>query len=676
MSEELDIINNSWTGAVGEVGSIVVYAKVVDSTDAIIGNATGFFTASMVGEMIYFEQSLDTDVQPWEVGKTIAVNDIRISDGNTYKAVTAGKTGSTRPIHLEGIRWDGTTSDPSSSTGGIRWEYLHSGWGSAVITRFLSEYAVECTVINRIPALAGAGTKVYGLDEFSANRGYPSHVCFHRERLCLTRKEKVWFSVVGDFLNFAVKEGADITPDMSIGIDITSDELNKTMWLMPMGKLLIGTDGAEVAISELSDSSGFSTGNVKATRQGGIGGKYVTPVLVDNSIVYVQRSGRRIRQMAFSDDLYSYKTTDLSVLNDEILNGEVIQMAYQKEPHSVIWLVLKSGELIGFTMNTEQEVIAWHRHPMGGGALVESVAVIPSSEYAEDEVWLVVKRGSVRTVERMSQDFNSAYISRDEANFLDSAIFYNGKNTVTGFTLSLPQIAYGASGTITANQTFAPAIGTWVVIYLNGEEYRFEVTANPTSSTVTVTALDTIPSAVSNTSTWAIAVDELSGATHLASKTVQAVADGSTHPDVTVSAGGVATMNGNYVVIGLGYGISSYLKTMPIEAGSQQGTAQGKLKRIHRITIRLLESLGGSVGVNGVMESVGFFIETQGWREVIEYRTPEMRMNNAPDLFTGDKIIQLDGGYETFGQVEIVHNEPLPFTLLSIMPQLETQDFT
>jgi len=51
-------------------------------------------------------------------------------------------------------------------------------------------------------------------------------------------------------------------------------------------------------------------------------------------------------------------------------------------------------------------------------------------------------------------------------------------------------------------------------------------------------------------------------------------------------------------------------------------------------------------------------------------------MNNAPDLFTGDKIIQLDGGYETFGQVEIVHNEPLPFTLLSIMPQLETQDFT
>lgn len=676
MTVEQDIIDNSWTGAIGEVGQIVVYAKVVDSTDAIIGNASGFFTANMVGEMIYFEQSLDTDVQPWEVGKTIAVNDIRISDGNTYKAKTAGKTGSTRPIHLEGIRWDGTTSDPASSTGGIRWEYLHSGWGSAVITRFLSEYAVECTVINRIPALAGAGTKLYGLDEFSANRGYPSHVCFHRERLCLTRKEKVWFSVVGDFLNFAVKEGADITPDMSIAIDITSDELNKTMWLMPMGKLLIGTDGAEVVISELSDSAGFSTGNVKAVRQGGVGGKYVAPCLVDSSIVYVQRSGRRIRQMAFSEDLYSYKTTDLSVLNDDILNGEVIQMAYQKEPHSVIWLVLKSGELIGFTMNTEQEVIAWHRHPMGGDAKVESVAVIPSNQYTEDEVWIVVKRGAVRTIERMSPDFNSYYIPRDEANFLDSAIFYNGKNTTAGYTLSLPQIAYGASGTITANQNFAPAVGTWVIIYLGGEEYRFEVTANPTPSTVTVTALDTIPSAVSNSSAWAIAVDELSGADHLAGKTVQVVADGSTHPNVTVSGGGTATTNGNYVVIGIGYGIESYLKTMPIEAGSEQGTAQGKMKRIHRITLRLLESLGGSVGVNGVMESVGFFVETQGWREVIDYRTPEMKMNSAPDLFTGDKVIQLDGGYETFGQVEIQHSEPLPFTLLSIMPQLETQDFT
>jgi hypothetical protein len=48
------------------------------------------------------------------------------------------------------------------------------------------------------------------------------------------------------------------------------------------------------------------------------------------------------------------------------------------------------------------------------------------------------------------------------------------------------------------------------------------------------------------------------------------------------------------VKIGLAY--KSILQTMRLDAGSQNGTSQGKTKRIYEITIRLFESIGVEVG--------------------------------------------------------------------------------
>jgi hypothetical protein len=46
----------------------------------------------------------------------------------------------------------------------------------------------------------------------------------------------------------------------------------------------------------------------------------------------------------------------------------------------------------------------------------------------------------------------------------------------------------------------------------------------------------------------------------------------------------------------IGYGYTSSMQTMRIEAGSADGTSQGKPKRIHAITLRLHETVGIEVG--------------------------------------------------------------------------------
>ena len=157
------------------------------------------------------------------------------------------------------------------------------------------------------------------------------------------------------------------------------------------------------------------------------------------------------------------------------------------------------------------------------------------------------------------------------------------------------------------------------------------------------------------------AVTEITGLDHLEGETVSVLADGASHPDVTVSVGKVTLVRSSSIVhIGLPY--ESNVKTLRIEAGASDGTAQGKTKRIHRVTARLYKTLGLKFGPS----------ETS--LDILPFRTSADLMGNPPELFTGDKSFNWNDGYSTEGVMYFRQDQPLPFTLLGLMPQLVTQD--
>jgi hypothetical protein len=49
-------------------------------------------------------------------------------------------------------------------------------------------------------------------------------------------------------------------------------------------------------------------------------------------------------------------------------------------------------------------------------------------------------------------------------------------------------------------------------------------------------------------------------------------------------------------------------------------------------------------------------------------------MNVHPPLFTGDQMVEWSGGYDFDGYLVVVQDQPLPLTLVAIMPQVHTQD--
>ena len=153
----------------------------------------------------------------------------------------------------------------------------------------------------------------------------------------------------------------------------------------------------------------------------------------------------------------------------------------------------------------------------------------------------------------------------------------------------------------------------------------------------------------------------LSGLSHLEGQTVSILADGATHPDKVVSSGAI-TLDRAVTKAKVRLSYSSILQTMRLDAGSQNGTSQGKTKRIYEITIRLFESVGVEVG------------ESLTNMERIPFRTSADPMDQGIPPFTGDKAVEFRGNYDTDGFIFVRQTQPLPLTILSLYPELQTND--
>jgi hypothetical protein len=153
----------------------------------------------------------------------------------------------------------------------------------------------------------------------------------------------------------------------------------------------------------------------------------------------------------------------------------------------------------------------------------------------------------------------------------------------------------------------------------------------------------------------------ITGLNHLEGETVQILADGSTHPDKTVS-GGAITLERSAGKVHVGYNYSSFVETLRLEAGAEDGVSQGKIKRIHGVTVRLLNSVGVELGP-----------DTNNL-DRIPFRDSSMAMDTAVPMFTGDKEISFPSGYDNDARVVVQQSQPLPMTILAVMRRSNTFD--
>jgi len=352
------------------------------------------FVPGDVGGWLYLERPKVDNTPPWETAKAVVIGDVRSSVGRYYGAVNAATTGTVRPTHSLGTRIDGV--------GGVSWEWHDDGYGILAITGFTSTTQIVGTVVRRLPnTVVSTGTTRWARQAWNAVDGYPAAIALYRERLCFGRGQTVWTSVAGDFENFQFQDGGQQTPDMAITLTFGASRNDRIKWLAAIkGLLMAGTASSEFAIGPQSSADPFGPANVFADPVGGNGCNGLQPVPVADSMMFVERTGRRVREARFNIDVDGLSSRDVNIFADHIFTrGTCAGLAHQRIPFGVLWSTTTGGALKGFTFQSEQNVWAWHTHVLGGDGFglnlkpaVRSLASIAGPDAVNDDLWLVVER--------------------------------------------------------------------------------------------------------------------------------------------------------------------------------------------------------------------------------------------------------------------------------------------
>jgi len=301
---------------------------------------------------------------------------------------------------------------------------LHNSgeWGYVKITAVDDAQTAEATVINTLGSTANS--TIYQEGAWSTVRGFPSAGSFNEESLVTAANDNqpqtVWASQKGDFENF--EAGSDDADAFIYTIPAS----NRILWLGVLRELVLGTgDGCYKMTGGMDDY--ISPTNVRVRPGMAIGAMNLGPIPVNNSLLYWQKGGRKLRELTYDPNSFDegYVAPDLSLLADHITLGGVKYSAWQQEPNAVLWTVRADGVLLAMSYMRPEEIVGWGRHITDGE--IESVAVIPDPTDTFNEVWVSVKRtvdGDVhRYIEYMDPDM-----------MVDSGLTYSGAPTalVTG----------------------------------------------------------------------------------------------------------------------------------------------------------------------------------------------------------------------------------------------------
>jgi hypothetical protein len=139
--------------------------------------------------------------------------------------------------------------------------------------------------------------------------------------------------------------------------------------------------------------------NVRAVIQSTYGSHDIQAILVGDAVLFIQRGGRKVREMHYDFAKDTQVSDDLTVFSNHITESQIKDIAYQRTPDPMIWCTREDGQMAVMSYERAQEVYSWCRVLTSTNAIspatdptesdIESVAVIPTSG-EEDQVWISV----------------------------------------------------------------------------------------------------------------------------------------------------------------------------------------------------------------------------------------------------------------------------------------------
>jgi len=260
---------------------------------------------------------------------------------------------------------------------------------------------------------------------FAAAGDYPAAVSYFEQRRCFAgttnKPQNIWMTKSGTESNMSY--GLPTKDDDRIAFRVAAREANQIRHIVPLTQLLLLTADAEWRVSSIN-SDAITPTTISVRPQSYVGASNVQPVIVNNSLIYAASRGGHIRELGYNWQAGGFITGDLTLRATHLFdNLDILDMAYGKAPHPIVWFVSTSGKLLGLTYVPEQQVGSWHQHDTDG--VFESCTTV--AENGEDALYCVIRRtingSSVRYIERMA---TRQFVDQADAFFVDCGSTYSG----------------------------------------------------------------------------------------------------------------------------------------------------------------------------------------------------------------------------------------------------------
>ena len=508
----------------------------------------------------------------------------------------------------------------------LEWPGREPGYG--VITTYTSTSQVSMLVLRTLAATTP--TESWRFGAWGGDQGYPLCMAFFDGRSVLANTEakpnSLWFSQSGDLQNMrpdTFEDGATtVEDDDAIAVTLQSTKINPILWMSGLRQLMIGTAGGQWVIT--SSGAVVTPSDISAKQHAAVPCAAIPNIEINQTILFADRSSREVHDLAFSLEDDSFSATDLTILADHIFRSSLQEMLYQRNPYSIVWGRRADGRLVSLSYNKPHQVLGWSQTILGGSfgtgdAVVESIAAIPGAsdagqDYDSDErteLWMVVKR----TVNSATQ----RYIEFMEY-FFDGPLRedYDSENDWQDAMRTSQIDAFYVDCGLTYN-------GTAVTV---------------------VTGLD-----------------------HLEGQTVKVLADGKVLPDKVVSSGSISFNDAASVVhVGLGY--THRYEGLKITPQISSGSSVNKVKIISGVGVVLLDSGHFDLATVDYDENGRRQHDLMAQRFLRDHMDPDL----AIPLYTGEIKPSTEGAYSRDARIYIEGDDPLPWTMLGLAPQMEIRE--
>ena len=574
------------------------------------------------------------------------------------------------------------TANGSVFASGNVHQYINitSSFGRLRIVEFVSATVVKTvaeTPLFNTDAIAAGGWQLEAGHElaWSNSRGWPKAVTFHEGRLWLAGSKSlpstIWASRVNDFFNFDKGEGLD---DAALEATLSTSTLNSVTAIFSGRDLQIFTTGGEFYVPQgLQEPITPANFIVKiATRNGS---KADVPIVgVDSGTLFIQRKGKSLNELAFTDSELAYNTNNVSMLSGHLFKSPIdmaIRRATSTDESDRLMIVNSTdGSMLVFSLLRSQEVTAPAEFTTDGdfeavGVDIDTIytvvkrdvgpltnATVTVTDYANiavgTKLTFTKNDGTVITLQFEAAGASSAsaasgnthFVRANASNNATADNVYTALNAVSGLTVANP-----AANVVTVARD-DPGINNLTVT--TTDSTRLAVTNYLTPSQYFVEYFDNtllLDSAVQSTG-----VASSASAAHLDDKVLKIILDGIIHPDKTVTSNAVAFDRASVTGFEVGLNYEVEIKTMPVEPQIQSGSLRGFKKRILEVNAEVFETQ--ALTING---------------ELVSFRQfGQNNLDAAVTPFTGIKTIGPLLGFDKEGAITLKQTVPLAMTVLAL----------